>query len=751
MEAIRALQAKLKEAQKVSNVKKISERNCIDLVQKLIQLENVQLFHTVTGKEWLTPEHLDREICDALAASGGRLNVTELPNEVGVAIEHCEHRAELMRKADSSLYRLHGELISRQYLQSVAQEIEESLGEVGCLAVSDLATRFSLPAEFIRDSVIVLLDSNTLNVKQNTIYTGAHAARVEARVRGALRGCTQPIPMQQFSARHSLDADMCVIAVQKLLKDGTVQGKMQGSTFTPKAHSENQAGKIDSFFESNQFMPLSLAKSAGVDVKDWAKTNKIKGVTLKTVFVAEQLVETVLGSISDAVSSDNWVDVQPLLPPSLLVDDARELVQHLVSKKRLPAAAVPIDRVIMSRKFIERIASNFEAEVSAAAEKMALSRSAGASKAAKKVMSAPAADPEDEFSTKKKDKKKGARGKKGKADDEDEDDGGGGGGGGGGGESGVDNQTVQDVLADKFAELPAEVYDDLCDQVQPLLLARVTEKVTTLASTLQSKQKAQFEKTEKFVQDRYETIVLAFRALSSARLQESPLYQHLLREVMAEPLHQMLAMRLEEATGTSTEVTAANRKQCLDKLVAKQGAASVASLSKLLDIFSKGKDSKDAKEAKEPKDEKKSAKGKKKSKDVDSDDAGDAEEADITDVFHTAAADCHIFCRKVDKKREKAALQEHRAERREKLKDVVASDSLQIFWLGLQLCFIQDGVVGLLFPQEAWAVPLLAPRLADEAIRDEAVALYESIEKNDDPVALESAVAKWRDRALGGK
>merc|ERR1712194_430982 len=183
-------------------------------------------------------------------------------------------------------------------------------------------------------------------------------------------------------------------------------------------------------------------------------------------------------------------------------------------------------------------------------------------------------------------------------------------------------------------------------------------------------------------------------------------------------------------------VSAANRKQCLDKLAKEQGAKSVASLSKYLDIFSKGKDSKEVKEVKELKEEKKSAKGKKKSKDADSDEDDAAEEADITDIFHAAAADCHIFCRKVDKKREKAAVQEHRAGLREKLKEVAASDFLQIFWMGLQLCFIQDGVVGLLSPQEAWAVPVLLPRLNDEAIREEASTLFKSIESHDDPVAL---------------
>jgi len=85
-----------------------------------------------------------------------------------------------------------------------SQEIEESLQEAGCLAVSDLAARYNLPADFIRDTVLKLVsDSSSRVVKQNTIYTAAHAARVDARVRGALRGCTQPITLAQLASRMS--------------------------------------------------------------------------------------------------------------------------------------------------------------------------------------------------------------------------------------------------------------------------------------------------------------------------------------------------------------------------------------------------------------------------------------------------------------------------------------------------------------------------------------------------------------------
>mmetsp|Transcript_111959 Transcript_111959/g.289320 ORF Transcript_111959/g.289320 Transcript_111959/m.289320 type:complete len:315 (+) Transcript_111959:1-945(+) len=240
-------------------------------------------------------------------------------------------------------------------------------------------------------------------------------------------------------------------------------------------------------------------------------------------------------------------------------------------------------------------------------------------------------------------------------------------------------------------------------------------------------------------------------------MQDSPLYPHLLREVVAEPLHRLLALRWEEVTGTSMEVTAANRKQCLDKLASKQGAAQVESLVKLAGVFSRGKDDKEAAKeaAKEvPAKEAKSKKGRRGQKGGDDEGDGDAAEAkeaaDAAELYHNAANDCHIFCRKVDKKREKTILQEQKAAVREKLKDEATADAATICRLGLQMAGLTDGVAGLVFPGEPWALRLVAKTLASETVREKAVALCDLIDKGEDPVALEAAVAAWRELNLGG-
>lgn len=71
-EEIKRLQADFHRAQLSSTAHKLSERNCIELVQKLINSGLVEVIYTTDGKEYLTPQHLQREIKDELFVHGGK-------------------------------------------------------------------------------------------------------------------------------------------------------------------------------------------------------------------------------------------------------------------------------------------------------------------------------------------------------------------------------------------------------------------------------------------------------------------------------------------------------------------------------------------------------------------------------------------------------------------------------------------------------------------------------------------------------
>ena len=54
---------------------RLNERNVVELINKLQKLGLLGdgLLHTVDGREYLTPEHLQQQIVEAVEESGGRI------------------------------------------------------------------------------------------------------------------------------------------------------------------------------------------------------------------------------------------------------------------------------------------------------------------------------------------------------------------------------------------------------------------------------------------------------------------------------------------------------------------------------------------------------------------------------------------------------------------------------------------------------------------------------------------------------
>ena len=67
---IRRLAAEFQKAQSAGAALKLSERNCIELVSKLIELKLIDVIFTNDGKEYLTPQQLTKEIKDEIYVSG---------------------------------------------------------------------------------------------------------------------------------------------------------------------------------------------------------------------------------------------------------------------------------------------------------------------------------------------------------------------------------------------------------------------------------------------------------------------------------------------------------------------------------------------------------------------------------------------------------------------------------------------------------------------------------------------------------
>ena len=70
-EEIRQLAADLRRVQDSTSAHKLSDRNCIELVSRLIDTGHLQVLYTLDGKEYVTPQQLEREIKEELVAHRG--------------------------------------------------------------------------------------------------------------------------------------------------------------------------------------------------------------------------------------------------------------------------------------------------------------------------------------------------------------------------------------------------------------------------------------------------------------------------------------------------------------------------------------------------------------------------------------------------------------------------------------------------------------------------------------------------------
>lgn len=69
---VRKLAADFQRLQATAGANRLSERNCIELVTRLIQMGQIEVVYTLDGKEYVTPQHLQKEIMNELLVHRGR-------------------------------------------------------------------------------------------------------------------------------------------------------------------------------------------------------------------------------------------------------------------------------------------------------------------------------------------------------------------------------------------------------------------------------------------------------------------------------------------------------------------------------------------------------------------------------------------------------------------------------------------------------------------------------------------------------
>lgn len=91
----------------------MSERNCIELINKLTNLGLINLYYSTDGKEFITHKHLEKEIVDEILVHEGRINIVDLQTLLNIDISYIETKVSEIVKDDPNLCLILGQIISK--------------------------------------------------------------------------------------------------------------------------------------------------------------------------------------------------------------------------------------------------------------------------------------------------------------------------------------------------------------------------------------------------------------------------------------------------------------------------------------------------------------------------------------------------------------------------------------------------------------------------------------------------------------
>mmetsp|Transcript_28665 Transcript_28665/g.68377 ORF Transcript_28665/g.68377 Transcript_28665/m.68377 type:complete len:806 (-) Transcript_28665:90-2507(-) len=392
---VEELLAGLQEAQQAKSAVKLSERNVVELVSRLKELGLVQdLLHTVNGKEFITRERVKAEVANAVQRAGGRISMVDLPPLIGVDLVHCEAAAAVIAEEGTGGALLaQGEIITSDYFDNLALETNEELQEAGAVPLPDLARRTQLSSELLLSNLSSRMGTMLHGrLEGGLLYTQAYVSRVKALLRGALRGFSSPVLVPDLVAKLSkedpsgafdLDAKLVTSVVEELLSEGAIQGTLKGggNNWTPDVYKEAQERSVRSFYEQNGYLDFDHAAKLGLSGP--AGRSELSallpaGMQLSSAIVDPAIVDQLEAAAEEALSSGSWVDLWPLMPSVLPVEDAAALVDRCPSVKGLESGKQPgrvlASTCVASGAFLKSLAERYSVEARAAASEAAAER-----------------------------------------------------------------------------------------------------------------------------------------------------------------------------------------------------------------------------------------------------------------------------------------------------------------------------------------------------------------------------------------
>lgn len=318
---------------------RLSERNCIEIVTKLIELKLIDVIFTTDGKEYLTSHQLIREIKDELYVHGGRINTVELAKELNVDLNQINICvAEIIKGKEVQL--VSGYLIAHYYLEKLAREINEKLQLQGQINVGELTLQYDLPAELIQHNVLERYLGKIIIGRQDTseprtFYTEEYILRTKAKIRGALMGLLKPTPVTVIINHCNMADRLFMTLFDQLNAPGVLTGRQAGALYVPSCYTKSQNDWVLSFYKQNNYLEYDALSRLGIsDPKGYVKrTLPNESLTfLSSCVIGSQIKQQLETALEECISSKSYLDIVSLLPSILSDKDIENVLDALLKE-----------------------------------------------------------------------------------------------------------------------------------------------------------------------------------------------------------------------------------------------------------------------------------------------------------------------------------------------------------------------------------------------------------------------------------
>ncbi|XP_026748943.1 E3 UFM1-protein ligase 1 homolog [Galleria mellonella] len=360
---IKRLAADFQKAQLSSTTQRLSERNCVEIVTKLIELKLIDVIFTTDGKEYLTSQQLLKEIKDELYVHGGRINTVDLAKELNVDLNQINASvAEIVKGKEVQL--VSGYLIAQYYLEKIAREINEKLQLQGQITVGELTLQYDLPAELLQHNILEKYLGKIIIGKQDSsdpriFYTEEYITRTKAKIRGALTGLLKPTPVTVIINHCNLADRLFMNLFDQINAPGVLTGRQAGALYVPSCYSKSQNDWVINFFKQNNYLEYDALSRLGIsDPKGYVKRILVNEdlTFLSSCVIGSQIKLQLDTALEDCILSKSYMDVVSLLPSVLSDSDIINVLDELL--KNNSKSTILFENTVFSNHFIENLKQN---------------------------------------------------------------------------------------------------------------------------------------------------------------------------------------------------------------------------------------------------------------------------------------------------------------------------------------------------------------------------------------------------------